>query len=71
MKSILTLLSLATPALTFAHPGHGGHGGSGFTIIHYLTEPDHALIALLGVAIIGFGVYKLVAKKEDKSSRNA
>ena len=68
MKKIISVFSLALPTIAIAHPGHGGHGGSGFTITHYLTEPDHALGALLGLAILGFGIYKLVSKKETQKS---
>lgn len=71
MKRVFALVCLVLPLFSFAHPGHGSHGGSGYTIIHYLTEPDHALIALLGLAVLGVAIYKAFSKKERKTSRNA
>jgi hypothetical protein len=41
----------AAPAA--AHPGHGT--GDGFSLLHYLTEPNHVLGAVgvaMGVAIV-------------------
>lgn len=42
MKKILIAASLLTPFISFAHPGHGETGD--YTIIHYFTEPQHAIL---------------------------
>lgn len=44
MKKITSLLAACSPFLAFAHPGHGG--SDGYTIIHYFSEPQHALITI-------------------------
>lgn len=36
---------------THAHPGHGVAGGS-WSPLHYLTEPAHGLVLLLGAAAV-------------------
>lgn len=42
--SLLVLFILVCPALVWAHPGHGETGG--YTIIHYFTEPQHAIVTI-------------------------
>jgi hypothetical protein len=45
------------PEVLMAHPGHGGHEG-GYTIIHYLVEPMHAVVTIgCIVAVIAFVRY--------------
>lgn len=44
MKRLLALTTAALPLFAMAHPGHGEHDG--YTIIHYFTEPQHAIITL-------------------------
>jgi hydrogenase/urease accessory protein HupE len=39
----------------WAHPGHGVDGGD-WSLLHYLTEPDH-LIGALGLAILVAGSF--------------
>lgn len=47
MKRLLALTTAALPLFAMAHPGHGEHGEhGGYTIIHYFTEPQHAVITL-------------------------
>lgn len=57
MKRIAFALTfLGLPMMAFAHPGHGGHGDSGWTIIHYVSTPEHALplvaTAMLAIAAV-------------------
>ncbi|HVZ26150.1 MAG TPA: hypothetical protein VG842_08855 [Sediminibacterium sp.] len=54
MKKLTALLS-AVPAIAWAHPGHGVTDG--YTIIHYFTEPQHAVFTL---GIIGLGAFIMV-----------
>lgn len=42
MKKIFAAAALVMPLVTMAHPGHGE--SNGYTIIHYFTEPQHAII---------------------------
>jgi len=35
----------------FAHPGHG-RGGGDFSILHYLTEPEHLFVAIPMLLIV-------------------
>lgn len=48
MKKILIAASMLVPFASFAHDGHGET--SGFTIIHYFTEPSHAIYTLSFIA---------------------
>jgi len=41
MKKVLMAAGMLIPIISFAHDGHGGT--SGFNIIHYFVEPDHAI----------------------------
>jgi hypothetical protein len=41
-------------ALAQAHPGHGhGHGAKGYSLLHYLSEPEHVAALVLVVVLIG------------------
>lgn len=66
MKKIATslcfLLMLILPFITMAHPGHGET--EGYTIIHYFTEPMHAIITL-GSFVIVFAALRLMRKKQS------
>ena len=59
----VTLAALLLPLFTQAHPGHGEHDG--FSIIHYLVEPAHAL-ASVTVLTAAYLVY--IKLKDRKSS---
>lgn len=49
MRLLLIIFSCCIPAGTvYAHEGHGHTDG--YTIIHYLTEPVHALAAGIAFA---------------------
>ncbi|MBK7097450.1 MAG: hypothetical protein IPH58_02615 [Sphingobacteriales bacterium] len=67
MKKIVQILNvllgiLLLPIASFAHPGHGE--GGGFSITHYLNEPEHlALIFLIIVAVVYFSL-----RRKRKSS---
>lgn len=49
MKKVIASLAALTPLFALAHPGHGET--EGYTIIHYFTEPQHALVTL-GVVVL-------------------
>lgn len=68
MKKIVSALSLFAmiPAIVSAHPGHGGTDG--YTIIHYFTEPVHAVA--LGVVMIAAFFYVRYAMKKNQHSKN-
>lgn len=52
MKKIIASAAVLMPLLTMAHPGHGETDG--YTIIHYFTEPQHAIITfgILAAAVV-------------------
>lgn len=58
----ITLTALAFPLFTLAHPGHGEHDG--FSIIHYLVEPAHALASVT----ILTAAYLVYSKLKDRKS---
>ena len=45
--SFMSMVATLLPLSMIAHPGHGET--EGFTIIHYLVEPIHAMAAMGGV----------------------
>ncbi|HJV21002.1 MAG TPA: hypothetical protein VJ552_14045 [Sediminibacterium sp.] len=59
-------LGTVAPLATMAHPGHGESGG--YTIIHYITEPMHAVITL-GSLLIVFAGLKYFRKKNAGSQK--
>ncbi len=65
MKKIIASAALLMPLITMAHPGHGGTDG--YTIIHYFTEPQHAIITFGILAATGvFIAWERRQKKEQK-----
>lgn len=65
----ITLVTLSSPAL--AHPGHGH--GEGFSLLHYLSAPEHAwtlvLGAGLGAAVVGGAWYLRRLRKGRQEQR--
>ena len=50
MKKLLSLpLSFAATVTAFAHEGHGHTDG--YTIKHYLTEPEHVIPIVVAAAL--------------------
>jgi hypothetical protein len=60
------LISAATilPLFSLAHPGHGETDG--FSIIHYFSEPMHAIVAL-GAVVVLFAGYRYFRGKNQHS----
>lgn len=52
MKKLSILFAAMLPFITMAHPGHGET--EGFTIKHYMVEPEHVLLVLLTMAVVIF-----------------
>ncbi len=50
------VVSCLSSGVAYGHPGHGVGGGS-FSLVHYFTEPQHGLGALLGL----FALASLIA----------
>jgi hypothetical protein len=63
MKKITASLALLLPAITWAHPGHGETDG--YTITHYFSEPQHAIITLGLLAAVT--VYIIRERRKSKS----
>lgn len=63
MKKLATSLALLLPVLIWAHPGHGDTDG--YTIIHYFSEPQHAIITLGVLAAVS--VYIIRERRKSKS----
>ncbi len=59
-------LGMVAPLATMAHPGHGET--EGYTIIHYFTEPMHAVITL-GSLLIVFAGLRYFRKKNADSQK--
>lgn len=63
MKKCIGVLAAVFPLAAMAHPGHGETDG--YTIIHYFSEPQHALVTL--GAIILTLVFVLAERRKKKS----
>lgn len=49
---LASIMAMLTPFTLLAHPGHGGHDhDGGYTIIHYFTQPVHAIVSLAVLTI--------------------
>lgn len=64
MKKIIATAAVLMPLITMAHPGHGDTDG--YTIIHYFTEPQHAIITF-GI-LAAMAVY--IAWERKRKSEN-
>ncbi|MBS1513023.1 MAG: hypothetical protein JST86_19460 [Bacteroidetes bacterium] len=64
MKKMFLALSLLLPLFTIAHPGHGDDDG--FTIIHYIKEPVHA-IPLIGALVVTILLYRSLRRMKQRS----
>jgi hypothetical protein len=64
MKSIFLSALAALPLISQAHPGHGETDG--FSIIHYFSEPLHAIVTLGAVAVL-FAGYRYFRRKNQHS----
>lgn len=49
------------PLFSMAHPGHGD--SDGHTIIHYFSEPVHAVAAFSGIFIVVLAIYAYTRKR--------
>jgi hypothetical protein len=63
-RSIAAMVLPIMPFAAFAHPGHGET--EGFSIIHYFTEPVHAVVTVLATA----AVITLVGYARRRQSRH-
>jgi hypothetical protein len=61
---VFTLFIISMPLISLAHPGHGDPSG-GYTIIHYFTEPMHAVFTY-GI-ILSAITYILYSRKRKQS----
>jgi hypothetical protein len=64
MKNIFLSALSALPLITLAHPGHGETDG--FSIIHYFSEPLHAIITV-GAMVVLFAGYRYFRRKNQHS----
>jgi hypothetical protein len=64
MKSTSILGTTLFPFLALAHPGHGET--EGFSIIHYFSEPMHAMVTI-GAMVVLFAGYRFFRRKSQKS----
>ena len=65
-KAILMLIIVALPGIMMAHPGHGDHSHDGWSIIHYFTQPEHALVS---IAIVLSLAVVVIVKKKSKTRK--
>lgn len=66
LKAAWMLIIVSLPALASAHPGHGDHTHNGWSVIHYFTQPQHALVS---VAIVISLVLAFVFRPKSKATK--
>jgi hypothetical protein len=66
LRMKVKFISAATilPLFSLAHPGHGETDG--FSIIHYFSEPMHAIVTV-GAIVVMFAGYRYFRRKSQKS----
>ncbi|MGF1533253.1 MAG: hypothetical protein ACFCUI_06090 [Bernardetiaceae bacterium] len=65
-KTLPFLFAFLCAALpTYAHPGHGEQA-SGFSLTHYLANPEHALPLMALLALLSWAVYRLRQTKRSQ-----
>lgn len=65
-KAVLMLIIVSMPEMMLAHPGHGDHSHDGWSIIHYFTQPEHALVS---IAIVLSLAVVVIVRKKSKARR--
>jgi hydrogenase/urease accessory protein HupE len=55
-------MALLTGSTAFAHPGHGRSGGD-FGLPHYVTEPEHLLLAVPVLLLVALAAGHLGRKR--------
>jgi hypothetical protein len=65
-QKFATVLLAVLPFASFAHEGHGHTHG--FTIKHYMVEPQHAAATLL---VIGVAIYFFLKRRERSVNKDA
>jgi hydrogenase/urease accessory protein HupE len=58
IRSVTAVMVASSSQIALAHTGHGADGGS-FSLVHYLTEPEHLSV----IAVIVVGVLLVIRKK--------
>ncbi|MGB4773239.1 MAG: hypothetical protein WBP58_17375 [Chitinophagaceae bacterium] len=67
IKAAAALLMLASPLITFAHPGHDhAEGDQGFTIIHYFTSPVHMITSVAVIAAV-IGIVRAIRNHDQRA----
>ena len=66
-RTALMLFAMTATTTLFAHDGHGRTEGS--SILHYLSEPYHAIALFLGVASIAGAL--LIVRRRRTARRAA
>ncbi len=61
MKKITLALLAIIPIVSFAHPGHGET--EGYSIIHYFTEPVHAIVSI-SVLVLAYAASRIIRRKK-------
>lgn len=64
MRNPLLLLSgILFSSSLWAHPGHGHSPQHGFSLLHYLSEPEHVAGLVLLVAVIAAVAARVVRRQ--------
>lgn len=61
MKKITLAISALIPIISFGHPGHGET--EGYSIIHYFTEPVHAIVTI-SVLALAYIAARIIRRKK-------
>jgi hydrogenase/urease accessory protein HupE len=62
---LASIIAMLTPLSLLAHPGHGAHDHEGgYTIIHYFTQPSHAIVSVAVLAITAILIRNLRRKNQ-------
>lgn len=66
-KVILMLIIVSLPEMMLAHPGHGDHTHDGWSIIHYFTQPEHAVVSIAIVISVAWVTFYLLKSRSKRA----
>ncbi len=69
ITAVTAPLATLLPSLALAHPGHGVDQARPWSAWHFIASPEHALLTVVGLAVVTFIGIKLVQTGRNPSAK--
>ncbi|MBN4057136.1 hypothetical protein JYU19_02390 [bacterium AH-315-J21] len=69
ISTATAFLATLLPNLAKAHPGHGVDQAQPWSALHFIASPEHALMTVIGLAMVTFIGMKLVQALRNPSAK--